>query len=74
MDFIVNEILYREQDDDGNVPVLVTSHGNKILIEIRGYHQGERRGCLWNTLTWDQTRLLRDKLSEWLIENPKEVI
>ena len=71
MGYFLDKILYCERDNDGNVPVLITSYDDKILIEIRGYHQSEKRGCLWNTLTWDQTRLLRDKLSEWLIENPK---
>ena len=66
-------LLYTEKDSNGNIPILIASHGDKILIEIRGYHQGERRGCLWNTLTRDQTRLLRDKLSEWLTENPERV-
>lgn len=70
-DLMVNHFLYYEKDSDGNIPVLIVSQKDKITIEIRAYQYGERRGCLWNNLTRDQARLLRDRLSEWLLKDPK---
>ena len=65
-------ILYCEEDSEHNVPILITDlDENKILIEIRGYHQGERRGCLWNIITWNQAKRLRDALSVWLFDHPR---
>ena len=67
-------IVYCEKDIDGNIPVLFAGHeaDTKLIIELRAYYGTMRRGCLYHILSWDQAKLLRDKLSEWLNENPKE--
>lgn len=66
-------IIYAEEIGDRcKVPVLITDYGNSILIELRSYSlDGQNRGAIWQTLTWDQARILRDRLSEWLVENPR---
>ena len=64
-------MIYCEEDDERHVPILIVEHDGKVLIELRSYYDGQKRGAIWHTITWDQARLLRDKLSEWLIENPK---
>lgn len=67
-------IVYCEKDIDGNIPVLVAGHENdtKLIIELRAYYGTMRRGCLYHILSWDQARSLRDNLSVWLVENPKQ--
>ena len=67
-------IVYSDKDIDGNIPVLVAGHegDTKLIIELRAYHGTMRRGCIWHMLSWDQARSLRDNLSMWLLEHPKQ--
>ncbi len=64
-------MIYGEYDDKGNIPILITEHDGKVLIELRSYYDGQKRGAIWNTITWDQAKELRDALTVWLIEHPK---
>ncbi len=64
--------IYCESDDKGHIPILITKHRKGILVEIRAYYNNKQSGAIWNTMTWEQVRRLRDNLSNWLIENPKE--
>ena len=66
-------VIYAEFEGN-QVPVLITSHINYgTLIEVRAYDtDGEERGAIWQTLTFEQTKILRDNLNEWIEKVEKD--
>ena len=65
-------MIYGERDGH-DIPILITElEGDQsIVIELRSFRNGKMNGGLYHIMTWDQARLLRDRLSEWLLEHPK---
>lgn len=53
---------------DNNVPILITDHQtDNVLVEVRAYDtDGEERGAIWQTITFEQAKILRDNLTKWI--------
>lgn len=61
-------IIYGEFDHNGHVPILITDHNPEfLLIEVRSYStDGDTRGAIWQTMTIEQAKKLKQNLEKWL--------
>lgn len=62
--------IYDEFDSNKQIPIIVGDYcDDMILIEVRAYStDGSQRGAIWQTMTFDQAKILCDNLTAWIYQ------